>query len=90
MIFICPYMFPKFDFWKQFCIEVWDANESELSFPFILHSFYVFGEYVESLSVYGEYGEFRLFAVYEVVSEYAERIYAHMERTPRETKLVIS
>jgi hypothetical protein len=25
-----------------------------------------------------------------VVSEYAERIYAHMERTPRDTKLGIS
>jgi hypothetical protein len=31
-----------------------------------------------------------LFAVHRVVSEYAERIYAHIERTPRDTKLGIS
>jgi hypothetical protein len=31
-----------------------------------------------------------LFAVYKVVSEYAKRIYAHMERAPRDTKLGIS
>jgi hypothetical protein len=42
------------------------------------------------LSVYGEYGKFRVVAVHKVVSEYAERIYAHMERTPRDTKLGIS
>jgi hypothetical protein len=42
------------------------------------------------LSVYGEYGNLGLFAVHRVVSEYAERIYAHMERTPRDKKLGIS
>jgi hypothetical protein len=31
-----------------------------------------------------------LFAVHKVVSEYAERIFAHMERTPRDTHLGIS
>jgi len=31
-----------------------------------------------------------LFAVHRYVSEYAERIYAHMERTPRDTKLGLS
>jgi hypothetical protein len=28
-----------------------------------------------------------LFAVHKIVSEYAERIYAYMEKTPRATKL---
>jgi hypothetical protein len=31
-----------------------------------------------------------LFAVHKIVSEYAERIYAYMEKTPRATKLCIS
>jgi hypothetical protein len=31
-----------------------------------------------------------LFAVHKIVSEYAERIYAYMEKTPRVTKLCIS
>ena len=31
-----------------------------------------------------------LFAGHKAVSEYAERICAHMERTPRDTKLEIS
>ncbi len=30
-----------------------------------------------------------LFAVHKIVSEYAERIYAYMEKTPRDTKLCI-
>ncbi len=29
-----------------------------------------------------------LFAVHKVVSEYAERIYAYMEKTPRDKKLI--
>jgi hypothetical protein len=41
-------------------------------------------KYMENTSNLG------LFAVHKVVSEYAERIYAHMERTPRDTKLGIS
>ena len=31
-----------------------------------------------------------LFAVHKIVSEYAERIYAYMEKTPRATKQCIS
>ncbi len=31
-----------------------------------------------------------LFAVLKIVSEYAERVYAYMEKTPRATKLCIS
>ena len=31
-----------------------------------------------------------LFAVNKIVSEYAERIYAYLEKTPRATKLCIS
>jgi len=31
-----------------------------------------------------------LFAVHKIVSEYAETIYAYMEKTPRDTKLWIS
>jgi hypothetical protein len=31
-----------------------------------------------------------LFAAHKVVSKYAERIYAHMGRTPRDAKLEIS
>ncbi len=30
-----------------------------------------------------------LFALHKIVSEYAERIYAYMEKTPRATKLCI-
>jgi hypothetical protein len=41
-----------------------------------------------SFKAYMEYtANLGLFAVHKVVSEYAERIYAHMERTPRDTKL---
>jgi hypothetical protein len=32
-------------------------------------------------------GNLWLFAVHKIVSEYAERIYAYMEKTPRDTKL---
>jgi hypothetical protein len=46
---------------------------------------------VESVKAYMENtANLGLFAVHKVVSEYAERIYAHMERMPRETKLEIS
>jgi hypothetical protein len=31
-----------------------------------------------------------LFAVNKIVSEYADRIYAYMEKKPRDTKLMIS
>ncbi len=44
------------------------------------------------LSVYGEYGEFRVVcgAVHKIFSEYAERIYAYIEKTPRDIKLCTS
>jgi len=36
------------------------------------------------------YAEFRVFAVYKIVSKYAERIYAYMEKTLRDTNWRIS
>ncbi len=46
---------------------------------------------MESVEVYMENtANLGLFAVHKVFSEYAERIYAHMERAPRDTKLEIS
>ncbi len=49
--------FPQI-FEKIFALKFCDANESENSFPRVLLSFCVFGEYVENcLSVHGEYGE---------------------------------
>ncbi len=42
------------------------------------------------LRVYGECGDFWVVAVHKIVSKYAERIYAYIEKTPRDTKLSIS
>jgi hypothetical protein len=41
------------------------------------------------LSVYEEYANLGFFAVHKIVPEYAERIYANMEKTPRDTILFI-
>ncbi len=54
--------------------------------------FFILSAYSESgkcLSVKGEYGKFRVVCgtVHKIASEYAEKIYAYMERILRDTKL---
>jgi hypothetical protein len=46
--------------------------------------FFILSAYMENTANFG------LFVMHKVVSEYAERIYVHMEKTPRDTKLEIS
>jgi hypothetical protein len=74
----------------KFFSRIWFLNAKILSaFSF----FFMRRTQGNFLSVYGEYGEFNnleLFAVQKMFSEYAERIYAYIEKTPRDTKQCIS
>jgi hypothetical protein len=57
----------------------------------ILTALWVFGEHREISQAYIENtANLELFAVHKIFSEYAERIYAYTEKTPRDTKLCIS
>ncbi len=61
MIFTCPYISPKFDFWKNFLTEVlrhlWKWKFISAYSSFFLHMQRIFWK---CLSAYGEYGEFRV------------------------------
>jgi hypothetical protein len=56
----------------------------------ILLATHLFSHWSIPLSAYGEYGEFRVVCGIQIVSEYAEKIYVYMEKTQRDTKLLIS